>query len=102
VYARSIATDDSTVLSHPAAWTPLACLAQQAWNSTLDVISVMAIAWGLETVYVSVKSYAAIDMPMYAVEWLHWLLLLLQMRVHSTQMACCEDNQGVAAAIRRA
>jgi hypothetical protein len=27
---------------------------------------------------------------------------LLQMRVHSTQMACCEDNQGAAAAIRRA
>ena len=27
---------------------------------------------------------------------------LLQMRVHSTQMACCEDNQGAAAATRRA
>jgi hypothetical protein len=27
---------------------------------------------------------------------------LLQMRAHSTQMACCEDNQGAAAAIRDA
>jgi hypothetical protein len=82
VYARSIAIDDGTVLTHPAVWTPLACLAQQAWNSTLDAISVMAIAWGVDTLYVSVPSHRGTQgthraMPMCTAEWLHWLHWLL-------------------------
>jgi hypothetical protein len=58
VYARSIAIDDGTVLTHPAAWTPLLALHSTGLelNFGRDIGHGHRV-WGLDTVYVSVPSH---------------------------------------------
>jgi hypothetical protein len=107
VYARSIALMMVLCYLIPLPGPPLLALpslAQQAWNSTLDVMSVIWPSRGVLTRSMlrclltgKAQGYADVRCRVAALA----ASFLLQMRVHSTQMACCEDNQGVAAAIRR-